>query len=247
MRFLCHPLKTLTEHLEVPEWGSEVPRWLRGQPAARAGSGSSSLQARAWHAEDKAQRNPCQLHQPGHHLWRPGLPRPRFLGTDSHIPFAQPFSWRSFYQLSCKHRGRSSRLRAFGIETVFRPCSRGSGLSNDNNTSKKETRVSWNNAFGNLNFSPDSVTLASQLIHSRDPPRSWEHIIFLNLLTNGLPETRAPLTGTPQGRARGSGEARRELRPIASALQLPWLASAELHDVLRDWNPFFFFLKLVCK
>lgn len=135
------------------------------------------------------------------------------------IPFAQPFSWRSFYQLSCKHRGRSSHLRAFGIETVFRPCSRGGGLSNDNNTSKKETRVSWN-TFGNLNFSPDLVTLTSQLIHSHVPPRSWEHI-FLDSLTNGLPEAWAPLTGTPQGRARGSGETRRELGPITSAPQLP--------------------------
>lgn len=124
----------------------------------------------------------------------------------------QPFFWKSFNQASYKHHGRSSHLRAFIIETVFRLCPWGGGLSNNNNTNKPS--VLWNTLV-NLNFRPVLVT--SQLIYSCAPPKFWEYV-FLNLLTScPLPEARASLSGMPRRQASGSRVVRRALGPITGA------------------------------
>ena len=94
--------------------------------------------------EDKAQRN--QSAPPGGMPPRMAWPPlPTTEASGSSVPVTaflslEPFFWRSFNQASYKHRGRSSHLRAFIIETVFRLCSWGSGLSNDNNRNKRETQ-----------------------------------------------------------------------------------------------------------
>ena len=94
--------------------------------------------------EDKAQRNqsPPAGGMPPLMAWPP-LPTTEASGFSVRVTaflLLEPFFWRSFNQASCKHRGRRSHLRAFIIETVFRLCSWRSGLSNDDNTNKRETQ-----------------------------------------------------------------------------------------------------------
>lgn len=111
-----------------------------------------------------------------------------------------------------------------------------------NRNAKKQTRekpTAFWNKFVRLTFSPDLVTADTQLCPSRV---LGTHLPELE--GRGLPEAQGPEPWALRGTEPATGARTHTPGGCHSTPQLPSLAGSGLHDVLWDWNSFFFSVAL---